>query len=56
MTRFQRPISAFNDRCKDFAELRVLILQAQVAAMNDAASVSVPRRRLNIESDEFVMA
>jgi hypothetical protein len=55
-TVFRRDsLSDFNDRCKDFAELRVLILQAQVAAMNDAASVSVPRRRLNIESDEFVM-
>jgi len=49
-------LSDFNDRCKDFAELRVLILQAREAAMNDAASVLVPHGRLNIESDEFVMA
>ena len=56
-TVFRRDsLSDFNDRCKDFAELRVLILQAREAAMNDAASVSVPHRRLDIESDEFVMA
>jgi len=56
-TVFRRDsLSDFNDRCKDFAELRGLILQAQKAAINDAASVLVPHRRLDIESDEFVMA
>ena len=36
-TVFRRTsLSDFNDRCKDFAELRVLILQARDAAMNDA--------------------
>jgi hypothetical protein len=28
-------LSDFNDRCKDFAELRVLILQARAVAMNE---------------------
>jgi hypothetical protein len=35
-------LSDFNDRCKDFAELRALILQARAAAMNDADCVPVP--------------
>jgi hypothetical protein len=56
-TVFRRDsLSDFNDRCKEFAELRGLILQARKAAINDAASVLVPHRRLDIESDEFVMA
>jgi hypothetical protein len=49
-------LADFNDRCKDFAELRVLILLARAAAMNDAESMPMPHRRLDIESDEFVMA
>jgi hypothetical protein len=49
-------LSDFNDGCKDFAELRALILQARAAAMNDADAVSAPGRRLDIESDKFVMA
>jgi len=49
-------LSDFNDGCKDFAELRALILQARAAAMNDADAVPAPRRRLDIESEEFVMA
>jgi hypothetical protein len=49
-------LSDFNDRCKDFSELRALILQARAVAMNDADDVPVPRPRLDIESDEFVMA
>ena len=49
-------LSDFNDGCKDFAELRALILQARAAATNDADAVSAPGRRLDIESDEFVMA
>jgi len=49
-------LSDFNDGCKDFAELRALILQARAAATNDADAVSAPGLRLDIESDEFVMA
>ena len=45
-------LSDFNDSCKDFSELRALILQARAAAMNDAE----PRSRLAIEPDELVMA
>jgi hypothetical protein len=36
--------------------LRTFILQARAAAMNDADAVPVSRPRLDIESDEFVMA
>jgi hypothetical protein len=32
-------LSDFNDGCKDFAELRTLILQARAAAINDADAV-----------------
>ena len=49
-------LSDFNDGCKDFAELRALILQARAAAMNDADAVPLAGRRLDIDSDEFVMA
>ena len=49
-------LSDFNDGCTDFAELRALILQARAAAMNDADAVPARGRRLDIESDEFVMA
>ena len=49
-------LSDFNDGCKDFAELQMLILQARAAAMNHADCVPVPYRRLEIELDEFVMA
>ena len=49
-------LSDFNDGCKDFAELRTLILQARAAAMNDADAAAVSSRGLDIESDEFVMA
>jgi len=35
--------------------LRTLILQARAAAINDADAVPAPSRRLDIESDEFVM-
>jgi hypothetical protein len=49
-------LSDFNDGCKDFSELRALILQARAAAMSDADAVPVPRPRLDIESDELVMA
>ena len=49
-------LSDFNDGCKDFSELRVLILQARAAAMNDADAVPEPRPRLDIEADELVMA
>jgi hypothetical protein len=36
--------------------LRVLILLARAAAMNDAESMPMLHRRLDIEADEFVMA
>ena len=49
-------LSDFNDRCKDFAELRALIFQARVAAMNDANCALVAHGCLDIESDELVMA
>ena len=49
-------LSDFNDGCKDFAELRALILQARAAAMNDADAAAVSGRGLDIEADEFVMA
>jgi hypothetical protein len=49
-------LSDFNDGCQDFAALRGLILKARAAAMNDADAVPVPRERLEIGSDEFVMA
>ena len=49
-------LSDFNDGCEDFAKLRAVILQARAAAMNDAHAIPVPHGRLDIESDEFVMA
>ena len=49
-------LSDFNDACKDFAELRGLILQARAAAMNDMDAVAALRRSRGIESDEFVIA
>jgi len=49
-------LSDFNDGCKDFAELRRLILQARAAAISGADAAAAPRRRLDIEADEFAMA
>ena len=49
-------LSDFNDGCRDFFELRELMLQARAAAVNDADAVPGPRPRLDIESDEFVIA
>ena len=49
-------LSDFNDGCKDFAELRALILQARAAAMNDVDAVPALRRGLDIETDELVIA
>ena len=49
-------LSYFNDRCKDFSELRALILQARAAAMNDAEPAPIPRSRLATEPDELVTA
>src|SRR6201997_5583188 len=43
-------LSDFNDGCKDFSELRALILQARAAAMNDADAVPAPGPRLDIEA------
>jgi len=49
-------LSDFNDGCKDFSELRALILQARAAAMNDVDAVPALRRGLDIETDELVIA
>ena len=49
-------ISDFNDGCKEFAELRALIVQARATAMDDADPGPAPRPRLDIERDELVMA
>ena len=49
------PFPILNDGCKDFAELRALILQARASAMHDADAMPVTRRRLDIETEEFVM-
>jgi hypothetical protein len=49
-------LSDFNDGCKDFAELRALILQARAAAMNDADAAAVSGRGLDFEADKLVMA
>jgi len=49
-------LSDFNDGCKDFAELRALIVEARATAMNDADPGPAPRPRLEIERDELVMA
>jgi hypothetical protein len=49
-------LSDFNDGCKDFAELRALILQARAAAMDDADAGAVSGRGLGFEADKFVMA
>jgi hypothetical protein len=57
--RLRRPrdsLSDFNDGCKDFAELRALIVEARATAMNDADPEPAPRPRLDIEHDELVMA
>ena len=40
----------------EFAELRALIVQARATAMNDADPGPATRSRLDIESDELVMA
>src|ERR1700731_3407143 len=49
-------LSDFNDGCREFAELRALIVQARATAMNDADPGPATRSRLDIESDELVMA
>ena len=48
--------SDFNDGCKDFAELRAVIVRARATAMNDADPAPAPRSRRDIECDELVMA
>jgi hypothetical protein len=48
-------LSDFNDGCKDFAELRELIVQARAAAIDDAGRATT-RPRLEIRWDELVMA
>ena len=49
-------LSDFNDACKDFAELRAVIVRARATAMNDADLTPAPRSRREIECDELVMA
>ena len=49
-------LSDFNDGCKDFAELRALIVQARATAMNDADRGPAPPPPLDIKSDELIMA
>jgi hypothetical protein len=49
-------LSDFDDGCKDFAELRALIVHARARAMNDADPRPATRSRFDIESDELVMA
>jgi len=47
-------LSDFNDGCRDFSELRALILQARAAAMSEMDAAAPPGRDLDIESDEFL--
>jgi hypothetical protein len=49
-------LSDFNDGCKDFSELRALILQARAAAMYDTDAVALSGRGLDVESNELVLA
>ena len=49
-------LSDFNDACKDFSELRALILQARAAAMYDTIAVAVSGPGLNVASDELILA
>jgi hypothetical protein len=48
-------LADFNDGCKNFAELRALIEQARVRAMNDARP-GTARLRSGVRSGELVMA
>ena len=49
-------LSDFNDGCKDFAELRALIVQARATAMNDGDPDPARRPNFDIVRDELVMA
>jgi hypothetical protein len=49
-------LSDFNDACKDFADLRAVIVRARATAMDDADPGPAQRPRLEIERDELVMA
>ena len=49
-------LSDFNDGCKDFAELRALIVQARATAMNDGDPGLARRPNFDIVRDELVMA
>jgi hypothetical protein len=49
-------LSDFNDGCKDFAELRALIVQARATAMNDGDPGPARRPNFDIVRDELVMA
>ena len=49
-------LSDFNDGCKDFAELRALIVQGRATAMNDGDPGPARRPNFDIVRDELVMA
>jgi hypothetical protein len=49
-------LSDFNDGCKDFSELRALIVQARATALYDTVAVAVSGPGLEVESDELVLA
>jgi hypothetical protein len=49
-------LSDFNDGCRDFGELRALILQARAAAMGDADRAPPWCPCIEIEPDKLVMA
>jgi hypothetical protein len=49
-------LSDFNDGCRDFAELRGLILQARARAVGDVDRAPSLHPYLDIALDEFVMA
>ena len=48
-------LSDFNDGCKDFADLRAVIVRARATAMDDADPGPAQRPRFKIERDELVM-
>jgi len=49
-------LSDFNDGCKDFSELRALILQARATAMYDTNVVAVSGQDLDVVSEELLLA
>ncbi len=49
-------LSDFNDGCKDFAELRAIIVEARATAMDDASRGSAQPAGLDTAAGELVMA